>query len=80
MAISGDKLYYTNCLTDTVTCCDLHGKTQWIFKDKHVLESPHGISVDNDGTCMSSVVVPTMLWLSPLMDSVIDKYCLLGMG
>ena len=49
VAISGDKLYYTNCITDTVTCCDLHGTTQWEFNDEHVLQNPRGISVDNDG-------------------------------
>jgi DNA-binding beta-propeller fold protein YncE len=49
VAISGDKLYYANCDTHTVTCCDLHGKTQWEFNDESVLRSPLGISVDNDG-------------------------------
>jgi hypothetical protein len=49
VATSGDKLYYTNWITDTVTCCDLYGTTQWEFKDTRVLETPHGISVDNDG-------------------------------
>jgi hypothetical protein len=28
VATSGDKLYYTNNNTNTVTCCDLHGITQ----------------------------------------------------
>jgi hypothetical protein len=46
---SGDKLYYTNTITNTVTCCDLHGTTQWEFKDERVLQDPRGISVDNDG-------------------------------
>ena len=46
---SGDNLYYTNFNTQTVTCCDLHGTTQWEFKDTHVLLCPFGISVDNDG-------------------------------
>ena len=32
-----------------MTCCDLHGTTKWEFKDKRVLQGPHGISVDNDG-------------------------------
>ena len=49
VATSGDKLYYTNGKTHTVTCCDLHGPTQWKFKDKHVLQYPRGISIDNDG-------------------------------
>jgi DNA-binding beta-propeller fold protein YncE len=49
VATSGDKLYYTNSNTNTVTCCDLHGTTQWEFKDKRDLQGPLGISVDNDG-------------------------------
>ena len=49
VATSGDKLYYTDYNTHTVTCCDLHGKTQWEFKDNRVLQYPLGISVDNDG-------------------------------
>jgi hypothetical protein len=49
VATSGDKLYYTNTNTHTVTCCDLHGTTQWEFKDERVLQYPLGISVDNDG-------------------------------
>jgi DNA-binding beta-propeller fold protein YncE len=32
-----------------VTCCDLHGTTQWKFNDEHVLQGPRGITVDNDG-------------------------------
>jgi DNA-binding beta-propeller fold protein YncE len=34
---------------DTVTCCDLHGTTQWEFKDTSVIKGSRGISVDNDG-------------------------------
>ena len=49
VATSGDKLYYTNTNTHTVTCCDLHGTIQWEFKDERVLQGPFGISVDNDG-------------------------------
>jgi DNA-binding beta-propeller fold protein YncE len=49
VATSGDKLYYTNANTHIVTCCDLHGTTQWQFKDTRVLHCPFGISVDNDG-------------------------------
>jgi len=49
VATFGDKLYYTNVSTHTVTCCDLHGTTQWEFKDTSVLQGPRGISVDNDG-------------------------------
>jgi DNA-binding beta-propeller fold protein YncE len=49
VATFGEKLYYTNWNTHTVTCCDLQGITQWKFKDKRVLKFPFGISVDNDG-------------------------------
>ncbi len=49
VATSGDKLYYTNWNTHTVTCCDLHGTAQWEFNDESVLRCPLGISVDNDG-------------------------------
>ena len=49
VATSGEKLYYSNCNSHTVTCCDLHGTTQWEFKDERVMQCPLGISVDNDG-------------------------------
>jgi hypothetical protein len=39
VATSGDKLYYTTCNTGAVTCCDLHGTTQWEFNDNRVLRS-----------------------------------------
>ena len=48
VATSGDKLYYTNWNTHTVTCCDLHGTTQREFKDTSVLQGPCGISIDNN--------------------------------
>ena len=32
VATSGGKLYYTGHQMHTVTCCDLHGTTQWEFK------------------------------------------------
>ena len=48
VATSGDKLYYTNWNTHTVTCCDLYGTSQWEFNES-VLRCPLGISVDNDG-------------------------------
>jgi DNA-binding beta-propeller fold protein YncE len=46
---SGDKLYYKNYFTHTVTCCDLHSTTQWEFNDECVLLYPCGIAVDNNG-------------------------------
>jgi DNA-binding beta-propeller fold protein YncE len=49
VAASEDKLYYTNYEKHTLTCCDLHGTTQWEFNSERVLQVPRGISVDNDG-------------------------------
>ena len=49
VATCRDKLYYTSFNTHTVTCCDLHGKTQWEFNEQRVLQYPSGISVDNEG-------------------------------
>ena len=49
VATSGDKLYYTNDKRHSVTCCDLHGTTQWEFRDTRLLSGPVGISLDNDG-------------------------------
>jgi DNA-binding beta-propeller fold protein YncE len=44
-----NKLYYANGDTHTVTCCDLHGTTQWEFKDTRVQQYPYSISIDKDG-------------------------------
>jgi hypothetical protein len=44
-----NKLYYANGDTHTVTCCDLHGTTQWELKDTSVLQYPYSISIDKDG-------------------------------
>jgi len=49
VSTSGDKLYYTDWNTDTVTCCDLHGTIQWECNDERVLRGSNGISVDNGG-------------------------------
>ena len=49
VATSDEKLYYTCWNTHTVTCCNLHGATQWKFTDERVLLGCGGISVDNDG-------------------------------
>jgi len=62
VATSGDKLYYTGANTHTVTCCNLHGTTQWEFNDERVIKGPRGISVDNVGSvyvvgCSSNNVV-----------------------
>ena len=48
VATSGDKLYYTNLYTHTVTCCDLHDTIQWKFNDEPAIQYQLGISIDND--------------------------------
>jgi DNA-binding beta-propeller fold protein YncE len=66
VATSGDKLYYTNTTTHTVTYCDLHGTTQWEFKDQRVLQYPYGISVDNDGNVyVASYISNNVMVISP---------------
>ena len=74
VATSRDKLYYTSCYKHTVTCCDLHGTTQWESHYERVLQYPSGIAVDNDENvyvvghgCNNVVVI------------VIDNYCLTRM-
>ncbi|XP_071123372.1 uncharacterized protein [Mytilus edulis] len=44
-----DKVFHTNWKTDTVTCYNLQGKTQWTFWNRNVLKNPVGIDVDSDG-------------------------------
>ncbi|CAG2256441.1 unnamed protein product [Mytilus edulis] len=42
-----DKIFYTNSLKSTLTCCSLTGKMIWEYKDQSV-RSSKGISVDKD--------------------------------
>ena len=61
VATSGDKLNYTGYYTHTVTCCDLHGTTQWEFKD-NVFYMVHLVFLRTMMvTCMSSVMFLAML-------------------
>lgn len=65
VAVHGDHLYYTNRDNDSVTCYDIQGNLNWIFKDIPNMKYPQGISVDSNGNlyvafCSShSVVVIT---------------------
>ena len=43
-----NKLFYT-CSTETVSCCDMNGKSIWRFEDTSPLRSPRGVVVDNQG-------------------------------
>ncbi|XP_063418879.1 uncharacterized protein LOC134701675 [Mytilus trossulus] len=49
VASFGNTIYHTNPDDNTVTCYDLQGKIQWTFQNRSVLQTPAGISVDNDG-------------------------------
>jgi hypothetical protein len=43
-----NKLFYT-CSTETVSCCDMNGKSIWRFEDTSLLRSPRGVVDDNQG-------------------------------
>ncbi|XP_071123256.1 uncharacterized protein [Mytilus edulis] len=47
--IFDNKMFFTNDGTKSVTCCDMDGKTVWIFKDETILKCPRGLAVDNSG-------------------------------
>ena len=40
-----DKFYYTNSYNNTLTCCDINGRTRWTFKEDQVLSRPRGVCV-----------------------------------
>ncbi|XP_071121456.1 RB1-inducible coiled-coil protein 1-like [Mytilus edulis] len=44
-----NKLYHTNPKANTVTCYDQQGKTHWTFRNERILQTPAGISVDDNG-------------------------------
>jgi DNA-binding beta-propeller fold protein YncE len=44
----GDKIYQTNCDTNTVTCYTMKGEKLWEYKDGSVLNDPRGVTVDNN--------------------------------
>ncbi|CAG2239546.1 unnamed protein product [Mytilus edulis] len=44
-----DLIYYTDCDTRSVICCNLQGKPKWTFKEENILPTPLGITVDNAG-------------------------------
>ncbi|XP_052101088.1 uncharacterized protein LOC127735040 [Mytilus californianus] len=60
---SGDKLYRTNPVTDTVTCYNTTGEKVWEYNDKSVLKDIRGVTTDkNDNVYVackgnSSIVV-----------------------
>ncbi|XP_071169024.1 nuclear factor 7, brain-like [Mytilus edulis] len=47
VSTSKDKIFYTNSLHHTVTCCSSTGEKIWEYKDQ-LIRSPRGISVDKD--------------------------------
>ena len=76
---SGDKLYYTNTNTHTVTCCDLHGTTLWKINDKRVLQCPRGVSVDSNGNVYVAAFYSNNIVVISPDGQPIDKYCLTRM-
>lgn len=45
---SKDRIYHTKSESDTVTCYTVTGQNVWEYKDESILESVHGVAVDND--------------------------------
>ncbi|CAC5390310.1 unnamed protein product [Mytilus coruscus] len=61
-----DKLFYTNYNNDSVTWCDYHSNVLWTFRNKSVLLTPVGISVDNDGhVFVAGCVTDNVVVVSP---------------
>jgi hypothetical protein len=48
ISCDGNKLFYTSD-TQTVSCCDMNGKSIWSFKDSSLLRSPRGVVVSSHG-------------------------------
>ena len=48
ISCDGNKLFYTSN-TETVSCCEMNGKSIWRFKHTSLLHSPRGVVVDNHG-------------------------------
>ncbi|CAG2253548.1 unnamed protein product [Mytilus edulis] len=44
-----DIIMYTEKEKNTVTCINMQGQVNWIFKDENILKYPQGLSVDNYG-------------------------------
>ena len=48
ISCDGNRLFYTSS-TETISCCDINGKSIWRFEDTSLLRSPRGVVVDNHG-------------------------------
>lgn len=63
IAVLNNKLYFTDRITNTVTCCNTEGELLWTCKDDTFLKGPCGLSIDNNGFVyvvsseMNSVIV-----------------------
>ena len=59
-----------------MTCCDLHGTTQWQFNER-VLQGPRGISVDSVGNMyVVGYNSNNVAWLPPQLLSSKDELVL----
>lgn len=58
------KLYVTIDRNHTVTCCDEKGNVIWTYTDKTILDTPRGITVDNNGNLFVCCVSNHVLMIS----------------
>ncbi|XP_052065272.1 uncharacterized protein LOC127705049 isoform X1 [Mytilus californianus] len=49
VSADANKIFFTNPVNHTVACCSYSGALMWKFKDKRVLNYPHGITINNNG-------------------------------
>jgi DNA-binding beta-propeller fold protein YncE len=45
---SGDNIYHTNPVTNTVSCHKINGDKLWEFQDVAIIRTPLGVAVDRD--------------------------------
>lgn len=48
VAVSNDRIFYSEWNTHTIHCCDRNGKKIWTFKDEN-LRNPRAITYDDEG-------------------------------
>ncbi|CAC5422136.1 unnamed protein product [Mytilus coruscus] len=60
-----NKLYVTTDNMQTVSCCDEKGNAIWTYRDKTILKTPRGITVDNNGNLFVCCASNNVIMISP---------------